>query len=188
MEDDLKARMDKDLKNKMDRLFLMKLQPALYLSQRIDEIVSTIDYSAEQRLDNERSWEKTSYSTYFNQARCEMIRIVKAVEKNLHNQLLADEPTRRRADPTFMALQARVDEFQSTPFSSEDNGNDLDDSYVQLALEIIEMSDTQERWIFGGQTIFYLISPYFFGSGNQIGRLFHLTNDFLTTEQIEYIR
>ena len=88
MEDDLKARMDKDLTNKMDRLFLMKLQPALYLSQRIDEIVSTIDYSAEQRLDNERSWEKTSYSTYFNQARCEMIRIVKAVEKNLHNQLL----------------------------------------------------------------------------------------------------
>ena len=186
MEDDLKLRMNQDLQNKLDRLCLMKLQPALYLSHKFDDIISKIDYDAELLMNELGSREKPvknePTTLQVNEARCELIRILKIVAENLRAQLLENES--KEIDQDFVALQEKIELFQGTPFSSGDDINDLEDSYVQLLLEVTKMSDFQESRIFGGQTIFYLSS----NGENKFGCLFHLADVYFTKEQIEYLR
>ena len=186
MEDDSKSRMDGNLKQKLDSLYAMKMQPAFHVTQRMDEIINAIDYDAELLMaeleTKTEPAEDDPTSLQVNEARCELVRILKAVEQKLHAQLLADELT--RVDRAFDALVERFKEFQSTTFSPGDDINDLEDSYVQLLLEITEMSNTHESRIFGGQAIFYVSSI----DKNKLGSLFHLSDVFLAKEQIDVLR
>ena len=80
MENELNSGMDKDLINKLDRLFLMKMQPALYLAQKFDEIIIAIDYDAELLMaeleTTTKPFENAPTTLQVNEARCEMIRIL----------------------------------------------------------------------------------------------------------------
>ena len=186
MEDDLKSRMVRDLKNKFESLCLMKMQPQLHLSERMNEITNRIDYDAELLIAeleaNTEPTENAPTSLQINEARCELVRILKIVAENLHLRLL--ENASNELESAFVSLQERVDEFESTPFTPEDEINDLEDSYVKLVLDITEMANSVENRIFGGQSIFYLSST----EENKLGRLFHLTDIFLTADQKEYLR
>ena len=183
MDSDLKAKMDQDLRKKLDRLFLMKTQPSLHLSNQFDEIISKVDYDAE-RLMVELESDPTPYmegeqsAEEVNGARCEFVRIFEVLRKNLHTRLWATQTV--PLDETFKAVDKRVNEFLQMNLSQGHDINDLEDCYVQLVLEMREMSNEEESKIFNNQSIFYLSSD----TERRFGGLFHLTGVCLNIEQI----
>ena len=187
MESELKPRMNDDLGRTLDRLCMMKLQPALYLSQKMDSVINNIDLDAERILlalgeDSANAESQLEAAAKVNEARCEFVRILKALEQGLQARLTTGGT--KKLDKGFLDLQERVKEFQSTPFSSEDDINDLEDSYVQLIVDINDMTNDAESKIFGNQTIFYLNSR----RPSELGSLFHLADVYLTNEQIDCLR
>ena len=183
MDSDLKVKMDQDLRKRLDRLFLMKTQPRLHLSNQFDEIISKVDYDAE-RLMLELESDPTPYmegeqsAEEVNRARCEFVRIFEVLRNNLYTRLLATQTV--PLDETFKAVDKRVNEFLQMNLSQGRDINDLEDGYVQLVLEIREMSNEEESKIFNNQSIFYLSSDV----KRRFGGLFHLTGVCLNTEQI----
>ena len=189
MGEDLKSRMDQDLSQKLNSLFVMRMQPALHLSKWFDDVINKIDYDAELIMMGDGavtyspdSTESPAATSKVNEARCEFIRILKLLEQNMQTQLLANET--KEPGKVFAILQERVKEIRSTPFSSKDDINDLEDSYVGLVLEIREMARAEESKIFGNQTIFYLNSR----RPSELGSVFHLTGVFLTSEEIDFLK
>ena len=185
MEADLKARMDDDLRRKLDRLYSMKMQPALHLSQTIDSLINSIDLDAERQLliiENKQTSVRERQATV-NGARCEFVRILKALEKNLHTRLLTNQ--KKELGKDFVALEERVNEFRNTSISQEDDMYEFEDSFVQLVLDMDEMTNKVESSIFDNQTIVYLSST---DDQSELGSLFHLTGVSLTTEQIECLK
>lgn len=188
MEVDFKPKMAEDLRRRLDRLYAMKMQPGLHLSQKFDEIINLIDLDAERILQDlsdhsESNPEKPQSAREVNEARCEFVRILKALEQNLQSRLLANEP--KKVDKAFAALEERVKDLESTPFSVEDDINEFEDTYVQLVLEVTEMAIAKEKEILANQTVFYMKSM---ASESALGILFHLTGVYLTKEQIESAR
>ena len=185
MEASVKSRMDKDLKDRLDCLYAMKMQPALHLSKKFDEIISRIDYDAEDKMERPFLFpfgnETVPSAAEINDARCEFVRILRALETKLHSQLLANEP--KKVDQAFEDLEDRVEEFRSTESSNEEDMSDFEDSYVQLTLDMIEMTNAEECKIFDNQTVFYANSRLY-----ELGSLFHLTGVSLTKEQIDYVK
>ena len=189
MDADLKSRMDQDLTQKLDSLFAMKMQPALHLSKKFDDIVNRIDYDAERILLNQsadsgssNTSETLASTSKVNEVRCEFVRILKLLEQNLQTQLLANETKELGED--FEVLQKLVEEFQNTAFSPEDDINDFEDSYVHLVIKITGLTNAEECNIFGNQTIVYLS----YNHPSELGSLIHLTDVFLTNEQIDFLR
>ena len=87
-------------------------------------------------------------------------------------------------DQAVAVLGDRVQEFKRrTESSNEDDISDLEDSYVQLTLDMIELTNAEEGKIFGNQTFFYANSCY-----KALGNLFHLTGVSLTNEQIDFVK
>ena len=117
MEADLKAKMDADLKQRIDGLYSIKMQPSLQISSRLDFIISSIDFDAE-RIMFDLGEDSKKAPKAVNEARCEFVRIVKAVEQKLLSRIQANEP--KKADKAFEALESRVNEFSSTTL---DQGN-----------------------------------------------------------------
>ena len=185
MENDQKAKMDDDLRRKLDRLCSMKLQPALHLSQRFDSIISSIDFDAESILDalgndaKKPGKQRQTLSKTNEDSRFEFIRILKLLETSLHARLLPNE-----VGKDFTELEDRVKEFGKMSVGRDGGINQLEDAYIQLVLEITEMMKAEEIKIFGNQTIFYLSSD----QRNRLGDLYHFTGVFLTDEQIECAR
>ena len=183
MDFDLKTKMDDVLKQKLDHVFSIKMQPALYLSKRFDSIVSSIDLDAEQIM--RKLGQHSEEASKVNNARCEFIRILKATEKNLQTRVLANEPLTRQPGEAFEALEKRVKEFRETSISQGDDGiNDLEDTYGQLVVEIAEMDNAEDADIFGNQTMFYWSSD----GQRELGSLFHLSTVTLTLGQLDCMR
>ena len=187
MQSDLKQQMEEDLGRMMDRLCLMKLQPALYLSQKFDSIINAIDLDAERILmelveNSTMIGSEPEAASKMNEARCEFVRILKLLEQSLQTRLAIGG--KRELVGRFRDLQERVQKFQSTPFSSGDDINELEDSYTQLVLELTEMTNTEQSNIMGNQTVFYLSS----NEPRILGSLFHLTGVYLTTEEIDCLK
>ena len=126
--------------------------------------------------------ETTKKTEEVNEARCEFLRTLKMLEKSLHAQLLANES--KELDQAYVDLERRVVGFRNTVVSQEDDLNEAEDTYVQLALEIREMTNREESKLIDGQTIFYVSS----GHKNQLGNLVHLTGVYLTQEEIDCLR
>ena len=187
MEASVKSRMDKELKDRLDCLYAMKMQPALHLSKKFDEIISEIDYDAEQiMIWSQRFMFPVENETFpsaaeINDVRCEFVRILRALEKKLHSQLLANEP--KKGDQAFAVLEDRVETFRNTELSNEEDIGDLEDSYGQLTLDMIEFTNAEECKIFDNQTVFYANARI-----KELGSLFHLTGVSLTEEQIDFVR
>ena len=194
MEIDLKMEIDKDLKLKMDLLHSMKTLPLHHLSQRFEDTIRSIDHDAEKLIlkqrkylaflkDTDDSEASSEVIKKVDEARCEFVRILKAVESQLLTRLLSTEPSELGDD--FVTLENRVDQFREMSLSQETDINQIEDCYGQLSLEIREMVNAEESKIFDNQTIFYLSE---FAAPLSLGRLFHLRCVTLSNEQIQFLR
>ena len=183
MEADLKAKMDADLKQRIDGLYSIKMQPSLQISSRLDFIISSIDFDAE-RIMFDLGEDSKKAPKAVNEARCEFVRIVKAVEQKLLSRIQANEP--KKADKAFEALESRVNEFSSTTLDQgeDDEMNHLEDLYGQLVLDIMEMTNAEQRKVFGDQAIFYMNSV----NPSELGTLVHFNRVSLTNEQFDCLR
>ena len=204
MDAELKAKMDDDLQRRLDRLYSMKMQPSLYLSQRFDSIINAIDFDAERIIldlqegknsketkkdgttttDEDSSDEDETPSTSLekvNKARCEFIRILRLLEKELTKSLPKEikEPGRH-----FLCLEEQVKEFRNMQVSQESDINDAEEAYAELVTLIIKDTNQKEKALFQYQTIF------FWSSWNQqkLGSLLHFKDLTLTNEQIDFLR
>ena len=117
-----------------------------------------------------------------NEARCEFVRILKLLEKDLQARLLTNGT--RELGEDFASLSDRVEAFRKISAGHEGDINDLEDSYADLILEIREMVNAEERSIFGNQSIFYVSSR----DQSKLGSLFHFKDVNLTNEQIEFVK
>ena len=181
MEIDLKTEMDKDLKLKMDLLHSMKTLP-FHLSQRFEDIIRSIDLEAEKIILRLGTSSREEIKK-LDEARCEFVRILKAVESQLLTRLLSTEPSELGDD--FVTLENRVDQFREMSLSQETDINHIEDCYGQLSSEIREMIKAEESKIFDNQTIFYLSE---FAEPLSLGSLFHLSGVTLSNEQIQFLR
>ena len=176
--------MDDDLKRKLDHLHLIKKLPALFLAQRFDSIINSIDLDAEQIMsDFGKDSNQESKTGEVNETRCEFVRILKLLEKDLQARLLTNGGTRELGED-FASLSDRVEAFRKLTAGHEGDINDLEDSYADLILEIREMVNAEERSIFGNQSIFYVSSK----DPSKLGSLFHFEDVCLTNEQIELVK
>ena len=176
--------MDDDLRRKMDHLHLIKKLPALFLAQRFDSIINSIDYDAERimsEIGNDSKQESVTQEV--NEARCEFVRILKLLEKDLQARLLTNGGTRELGED-FASLSDRVEAFRKISAGQEGDINDLEDSYADLILEIREMVNAEERNIFGNQSVFYVSSA----DQSKLGSLFHFEDVNFTNEQIELMK
>ena len=186
MDTDLKAKMNEDLERELDHLYSMKLQPELHLAKKFDSIISTIDFDAERIILD--LGEASIGSRVFkmaekvNQARCEYVRILRDLEKHL-----APRSATKTLGEAFQSLDRRVNEFREKEASQFDDIFALEDWFVQLVLEINEMTKAEESTLMTNETIFYNSST----DKSKLGNLFHfkgLTEGTLTEEQIDFLR
>lgn len=176
-------KMNDDLKRKLDNLFGMKMQPSLHLSKRFDEIISKIDYDAERIMLDLENKSKASATECqetekVNDARFEFVRILRVLERNLRTQLLTNQP--KKLDHAFLTIEQRAKELRELTVGQEVGIYDLEDAYLQLILDITEMENAEESKLFAKQTICYMSST----QQTELGSLYHLTDVFLTDEQL----
>ena len=176
--------MDQDLKRKMDHLHLIKKLPALFLAQSFDSIINSIDFDAERIMAEYggKDSNQESETQMVNEARCEFVRILKLLEKDLHARLSANGT--RDLGEDFASLNDRVEAFRKKSAGHEGDINDLEDSYSDLILQIREMANAEEKSIFANQNIFYVSSK----DPSKLGSLFQLEDVNLTNEQIEFVK
>ena len=175
---------DKDLKLKMDLLHSMKMLPLHHLSQRFEDTIKSIDHDAEKLILKKRKYSEDSKKIFggilrlgtssreeikkLDEARCEFVRILKAVESQLLTRLLSTEPSELGDD--FVTLENRVDQFREMSLSQETDINQIEDFYDQLSSEISKMTSAEESKIFDNQSIFYLNSVV--DTSRSLGSLF----------------
>ena len=176
LEED-KLKMDQDLERRLDHLYGMLMQPSFHLAKTFDEIRSYVDYDAERIQINE---DDSAVYSNIQDARLEFIRILNAIEERLRSRLSNKPPGTNEA---YESLEKRVNEFMETPCVPE-RLNDLEDEYVQLALELIEQTNAQEKEIFDNQTVLYRSS----GDQSKLGNLVHVGDVCLTREEISVMR
>ena len=113
MDAGLKEKMNGYLEQRLDHLHSMiTLPPELFLSQKFDSIISSIDMDAELIMaglakdSNEEEKDTDQTATKINEARCEIVRILKLVETNLQTQLLTHNKSQELGE-AFEALEKR---------------------------------------------------------------------------------
>ena len=168
-----KKRLDDDLRKKLDHLQSIQVQTSLYLARRFDEIRSQIDFDAEKAFQGIKHDGKDSESKHkIKDARLEFIRILNAEESKLRSKLSGQALSPSEA---YLNLEKKVVEFLKRSGEEEDI-NDLEDSYVELVMQILDLIHLEERKLFDNQTFFYMSSI----QENQVGALFHLIDECLT--------
>ena len=201
MSDEI-SELKEDLLKKFDRLCLIQAQPALFVTERFDEIRYEIDFDAERIIEssreNQESDQKSSDSDssdddnddsiaqkedlqdFINGLREGYIHVLKTREESILEYLSNSYATEQRG---FSALKQKVDDFISRS-SAGSKLDELEDEYIRLALDIVNETRLLERAAFHSQTIFYLKSTM----PNTFGKLVHLADEYFNSEEIEMLK
>ena len=176
-----KKRLNDDLRKKLEHLQSIQVQPSLYLARRFDEIRSQIDFDAEKAFQGIKHDGKESESKdKIKDARLEFIRILNAEESKLRRKLSGQALSPSEA---YLNLEKKVVEFLKRSGEEEDI-NDLEDSYVELVMQILDLIHLKERKLFDSKTFFYM-SSY---RENQLGALIHFTDECLSDSELAFIK
>lgn len=176
-----KSRLDQDLMEKLNMLDLILQQPALHVLKRFEDEISSIDANAERELTNDECPDELKQKA--NEVRLEFARILGAVETRLQEKLTTVELADSLRD--FKSLKERVQGFLDTPLGEQDDIDDVEDRYLDLALEAVAQRNELQKRIFDNQTIFYLKAPF---GENRLGTLVHLRDCCLTRAEIKFLR
>ena len=75
-------------------------------------------------------------------------------------------------------------DFLTTPIGDEDDISDVEERYLELALEAVALMNEQEKKIFGNQSFFYRCSE----EEGKLGTLVQITDCYLTKEKVDCLR
>ena len=209
------AELKEDILKKFDQLCLIQVQPALFVTERFDEIRNEIDLGAEKIIngylqkekteDNETTSESSSDSDsdnsdddnddadaptkavlkesrqdVINSFREGYLHILKTREDSILENLSANE---KIGQGDFSDLKQKVDEFLNKSYESS-SINEAEDDYTRLALMIMDEIRQLEREALGLQTFFYWPSKV----ENSFGQLVHISDEYFTPEEIEFLK
>ena len=172
-------KLEKDLEKKLTRLCLMQNEPALHVAEHFAELRSRVDYEAEVAIAsihlNQDDNDETCQIGIVNQTRVEFIRFLEELEKR--TAILQTKPQTTSSE-VFSYLEQKIDAFRE----SSDDLDDLEDSYIKLAQEIIDETDRVEQRILGDQTIIYWPST----DKDRLGSLVYFGDLFLNRSETDH--
>ena len=149
MSEEYVSKLQEDLRKKLDRLSWMHNEPALFVAEHFAELRNQVDLDAEELLSEiqsvKRDTGKAPKVSDMNETRLEFIRILEELEKRTGHQTKPESP----ASEVYASFEQRIDAFKDFKKSLDD----LDESYIQLAREIITETDRLEQRLLGEQTI-----------------------------------
>ena len=170
------SKLQEDLRAKLDRLCWMHDEPAWHVGEHFVELRRQVDLDAERLLGEIQPAtcepEKARRDFDVNRTRLEFIRILEEIEKRCAPQSKPQVDSSK----AYASLEQRVEAFKDSSNSLED----LEESYIQLAREIIAETDRVEKSILGEQTIIY----WPLQNKSELGSLVYFGDIFLSQREI----
>lgn len=175
-----------DLAKKFDQLCAIHHHPALFVSEHFFDLRNAIDYDAEKTMMNILSGTRAEFQSPDDQdsaaaktnvVRNELIEFLKRLETKIMQELPAGIPNSN--DP-YADLKQRVDQFAAL----NDPALNTEEVYVQLALDLVSLTNELEKRVFRSQSIFY-VPP---NKEDFFGVLVYSPRDFLTRQQVAFLK
>ena len=166
----------KDLRNKLDDIFGWIHNPGYYVSTNFQYQRLTIDKDAETLLKEWQATQDDAQARHVKETRREFFRILEEFEDATLKRLaiLGELPGSRMK--TFESLEKRYENFAAALNRGDVDMCDIEDTYVQLALDLIAETDQLRRHFLGKQSILY---RHFKERGKQLGLLIFFPDDYL---------
>ena len=174
MDEKYASKLQDDLRKRLNCLCWMQNEPALHVVEHFAELRNRVDYDAEKQIEMVRRKGDENAIAQVNGKRMEFIRILQELEKSIciHPKIGLE------SSEITASLEKRVEAFKDSSSSLDD----LEDSYVKLAREIINETDRVEKRILGDQTIIYC--PH--QNPSELGSLIYFDDVFLRKRDIDY--
>ena len=170
-----------DLKAKLDHLSWMHNEPALFVSDLFDDLRSYVDFDAEKLLGKiqqaTNDSENIPNESDVTATRLEFIRILVELEKRIN---ICPKPQTTSSE-AYAYLEQRINAFKDLTCSLDD----LEDSYVQLALELVDETERVEKRLIGEETIIYWPSK---DKDRRLGSLVYFGDLFLTYRDFDIMK
>ena len=176
--DEEKSRLLNDLSAKLDRLALMVHRPALHLSEHFYAARNEVDYDAErllQELGPKAAARKKA--ARISGHREQFIRLLKLLEEALLGELAKRPPF----GDYLSELGLRIEAFTAAHFAGL---KAMEETYVRLALEIIDATNKFERRLLASQTVAYVPAS----DEDEIGHLVYLAEDYLNPVELDCLK
>ena len=172
--------MDQNLVKKLEWMRLMTFRPACFIADCFYETRNAIDYDVESLLEHMAITDyddddADELAIRANRSRDEFIRILGALEELLLGELVS----KSAPIEVFERLVRKVAEFQLTAAGGVEIC-ELEEAYVQLALEIEDEAKRRAESLLGGQTVVYVPR----NDGREVGWLVYLTEHFLDRHEL----
>ena len=180
---DDKSRLFKDLAEKLNRLRWTLEQPELFIAEHFAAIRNQIDLDTEQfiqELDHDAFTVSARDSDTANSIRT---RFIEFLDKN--EAKLKESSASSTTIESFSVLEKRVEEFSSTIEFTDII--EMEETYLQLALYIIDATNELERRLLDNQTFEYV--PWNGQDSDiKIGNLVYLSEDYLDRNELSCFR
>ena len=177
--DEYKTKLDEDLVEKLYKLELTCEQPDFFVAEYFAAIRNEIDLNTEQLI-HKRGGGSSEALEKFNSIRTEFIQFLDNLEENLL-QKLRQSPGKPTSG-SFCELKQRVEEF--TASKEKMSLSQMEENYLQLAIDILKASNELETCVLDNQTIVYVSRIAKDSSGN----LIYLRGDSLTPDELNFLK
>ena len=171
--------LQEDLEKKLNDLFSLHDQPALFVSEYFFDLRNKIDYDAERtliELQPRGDSKSRNLVVAINLKRNEFISFLKQLEEKVMSELTAITV---KAHEVYISLKDRVSKFTG---SGACDLNECEDIYAELAFDLMDERFKLERRLLGNQSIFYVSSE------KSLGTLCHLSEVYLNKHEIKSIK
>ena len=169
-----KVRLNSDITAKINYLLFMIQKPALHIANFFYEIRNTIDYDAERLIYYYRETNQYTHFVEISERRTAFIRILESLEKLIIANL--DKTLNSFKDIGFYSLRKKAANF----LAQSGEINDIEEVYVQLALDIYKATAKIEKRLIGEQTIVFIESKKM----HTFGSLIHIQDAYLPENEI----
>ena len=173
---DIVTKLGYDLRDKLDTLRRIHEQPALYLGDYFFDLRNEIETKTEEQ----QAAGKGAYNE--SETRRMFIDILNEIEAGL----MAFQPSVKDADSieACAALERRFADFEASSVSVDIA--ELEDIYIDLAVEIVSETNRLERSLFREQTVIYKRPPK--EAKQNVGRIYYFGEDYFSPEEVACIK
>ena len=199
-----------DLGEKLERLRWLLEWPELFIAEHFASIINRIDWDAERLISNlctrfdainhrASSKKLTNNSDQFftdefklidpskkidetNAARKKFVELLHDTEASLYRMLSSTSSS--SLDKSFSELEKRYEQFSAS--ADFTNLVEMEEAYIQLALDIIKATNELEMCLLSNQTFIYLSRDD--ANITTIGNLIHFWWEFLNRDELACFR
>ena len=173
MGEEYASKLQEDLRKKLDSLCWMHNEPVLHVAEHFAELRNLVDCDAVEQIEMLQDKGTEEAIATVNDKWEKFICIINELEKRTGHHPKPQTP----ASNVYASLKQRVEAFEDSSSSLDV----LEDSYLQLAQEIIDETERVEKSIFGEQTIIYWPPKV----QHQLGSLVYFGDIFFSRRDID---